>query len=101
MADEKLAELIRLRLTQEDVFVLFETTVNPIIEETGKLVTSAILSAAQRGQNMYEELYGNLFSAPISNGEVRKLVMKKIVDQYNTSPDRCYDVVLVERQEGS
>ncbi|ASJ54855.1 hypothetical protein BP422_15545 [Brevibacillus formosus] len=101
MVDDKLAELIRLRLTQEDVFELFKAAVNPIIEETGTAVIASIRAAALRGENMYTDLYGNLFPAPISNGEIHRLVLRKIVDQYNSLPERAFDVTLVERQGGA
>ncbi|MBU7320268.1 hypothetical protein [Paenibacillus oleatilyticus] len=96
MPDDKLAELIKIRLTQEDVMTLFVDVVEPIVEEVSRTVISGIHSAALRGQNKYSEAYGHLFPAPIKNGEIQRMVTRKIVEKYNESPDRLFDVILKE-----
>lgn len=99
MSEEKFRELVRSRLTEEDVHDLFDSILDPLAEETKNQIISSVRAAAIRGENIYAEQYGDLFPLPIKNGEVRKLIMRKIVEEYNALPDRLFDIILSERED--
>ncbi|WP_199614426.1 hypothetical protein [Paenibacillus alkalitolerans] len=97
--DDKFKEIVQSKFTQEDVMTLFESSIEELISNCTTQVLSTIRTTAIMGENLYNKKFGDLFPVPLAEGELRKKVFRKIVELYNSSDDRLYNIVLQERDD--